>query len=241
MKFCNKVALITGAASGIGRATAHQMAQQGADLIVTDIDTNGLITLQEEITAMGRTCHMYPCDIANETAVREMVASAVDKMGHIDILVNNAGIFREGCMPFDEQNTAIWKRKIDINIYGVLYTTHAVLPHMYAQRYGRIVNIASVAALYGIPHMTDYSMTKGAVLSFTYALAKEAAAYGVAVNAMSPGNIGSKDTDGGNSLSYLDRRGEPAECAKVICFLASDDASWVSGVNFTADGCRKKL
>ena len=241
MDFTNKTALVTGAANGIGRATALLLAKGGADVAVTDINEAGLASLKTEIEALGRRCFAYRCDAASEADCRDTAAKAIAALGHLDILVNNAGIFRDGIMPFHKQTTEIWKRKIDINIYGVLYMTHAVLPHMYERRYGRIVNVASVAGIYGIRNMVDYSMTKGAILSFTYGLAREAAEYGVAVNAMSPGNIASTDSDGGAALSYMNRRGEPEECAKVIAFLASDDASWVNGVNFTADGCRKKI
>ena len=241
MDFTNKTALVTGAANGIGRATALLLAKGGADVAVTDINEAGLASLKAEIEALGRRCFAYRCDAASEDDCRDTAAKAIADLGHLDILVNNAGIFRDGIMPFHKQTTEIWKRKIDINIYGVLYMTHAVLPHMYERRYGRIVNVASVAGIYGIRSMVDYSMTKGAILSFTYGLAREAAEYGVAVNAMSPGNIASTDNDGGAALSYMNRRGEPEECAKVIAFLASDDASWVNGVNFTADGCRKKI
>jgi 3-oxoacyl-[acyl-carrier protein] reductase len=241
MDFTDKTALVTGAANGIGRATALLLAKGGADVAITDINEAGLASLKAEIEALGRRCYAYRCDAASEDDCRDTAVRAIADLGHLDILINNAGIFRDGIMPFHEQTTEIWKRKIDINIYGVLYMTHAVLPHMYERRYGRIVNVASVAGIYGIRNMVDYSMTKGAILSFTYGLAREAAEYGVAVNAMSPGNIGSTDGDGGASLSYMNRRGEPEECAKVIAFLASDDASWVNGVNFTADGCRKKI
>ena len=236
-----KVALITGASYGIGYAIAKGLAAAGAKIVFNDIKQEFVDRGLASYAADGIDAKGYVCDVTDEAAVNNLIATIEKEVGVVDILVNNAGIFRDGIMPFHKQTTEIWKRKIDINIYGVLYMTHAVLPHMYERRYGRIVNVASVAGIYGIRNMVDYSMTKGAILSFTYGLAREAAEYGVAVNAMSPGNIASTDNDGGAALSYMNRRGEPEECAKVIAFLASDDASWVNGVNFTADGCRKKI
>ena len=119
--------------------------------------------------------------------------------------------------------------------------TSAVLPGMYSRGYGKIVNVGSVAATYGIINMVDYSMTKGAVVSFTAGLAREAIQHGVYVNCVSPGNIASTDVNNQPALAYIGRSGSPEECANVILFLASDDASYVSGVNYIVDGCRKKI
>ena len=130
----------------------------------------------------------------------------------------------------------MWKKCIDVNILGTMYTTHAVLPHMIEKHYGRIVNIGSVAGEYGISYYVDYSMTKGAINSFTIALAKEVAEYGVNVNAVLPGNIGSLGEQGDNELSFIKRRGTPEEVANVVSFLASDEASYINGSNVLVDG-----
>ena len=243
MRFENKTALVTGAAFGIGRAVAKKLAADGAALALTDIAMSELETLKDELEASGTTVYVYECDVSDETRVREVADDAIAKLGHLDILINNAAYFREGLGPFVDQDPAMWRRKIDVNILGTMFMTHAVLPHMYERRKGSIVNVASVAGIYGIANLTDYSMTKGAVLSFTYALAREAAAYNVNVNAMSPGNINARNDEHYTDLhlSYLGPFGTPEECANVICFLASDEAKWVSGVNFTADGCRAKI
>ena len=238
MDFGNKTALITGGAKGIGRAAALKMASLGARVVVTDIDEKALREVESEL---GEGHLTLRCDVADEASVRDTVKRVEEAFGCIDILVNNAGIFKEGVTPFVEQTPEIWKRKIDINIWGVLYMTSAVLPGMYSRGYGKIVNVGSVAATYGIINMVDYSMTKGAVVSFTAGLAREAIQHGVYVNCVSPGNIASTDVNNQPALAYIGRSGSPEECANVILFLASDDASYVSGVNYIVDGCRKKI
>ena len=238
MDFGNKTALITGGAKGIGRAAALKMASLGARVVVTDIDEKALREVESEL---GEGHLTLRCDVADEASVRDTVKRVEEAFGCIDILVNNAGIFKEGVAPFVEQTPEIWKRKIDINIWGVLYMTSAVLPGMYSRGYGKIVNVGSVAATYGIINMVDYSMTKGAVVSFTAGLAREAIQHGVYVNCVSPGNIASTDVNNQPALAYIGRSGSPEECANVILFLASDDASYVSGVNYIVDGCRKKI
>ncbi len=242
MDFQGKVALVTGASMGIGRATAMIFAERNATLVLVDRDPAGLQTLADELKAMGITALTYEGDVRDEARVNELVADAEEKLGKIDILVNNAGIYKTNCMPFTEQKSDYWREKIDINILGTMYFTKAVLDGMIARGYGRIINIASVAGMYGIVNMVDYSMTKGAIISFTKALAKEVTAKGVLVNCVSPGNIwdGSAQDPSG-SLSYMYRSGTPRECAEMIVFLASEEASFCAGCNYTVDGCRKKM
>ena len=159
--------------------------------------------------------------------------------GGIDILVNNAGIFRAHYQPFKDQISAYWKQKIEINILGTMYCTHAVMPGMMERRYGRIINVSSVAGVYGLRNMVDYSMTKGAVIAFTKALAKELGPSNITVNAVAPGNISTYSEL--PELSFLGRSGTAEECANVITFLASDEASFVSGQNYQVDGCRRTM
>ena len=138
--------------------------------------------------------------------------------------------------------SAEWKKKIEVNILGTMYCVSAVLPHMIKNHYGRIVNIGSVAGSYGIANMADYSMTKGGVIAFTKALAKETAPYGITVNTVSPGSINVTEEE--NVMpehSFMGRAGTPEECASVVVFLSSDEASYVSGQDYRVDGCRKKM
>ncbi|MBQ9965515.1 MAG: SDR family oxidoreductase, partial [Clostridia bacterium] len=164
--------------------------------------------------------------------------------GKIDILINNAALWRQ-FSSFVETDIDIWKKFININIMGTVYFTKAVINKMIENNYGRIINVASVAGVYGNATMTPYSATKGAVISFTKALAKEVAQFGITVNAVSPGSVSpadNRDIDFSepSGLSFMGRTGTGRENADLICFLASEEAGYISGQNIQIDGCRKK-
>lgn len=244
MKFTGQTALITGAAVGIGRATALEMARQGASLILLDLDFEKLSALKEELAQYTDNVQIYRCDISNEKEVNQIVATSLEVVNKIDILINNAGIWR-GHKSFLEISAEEWRKYFDINMFGTVYVTRAVLPSMLAQGYGRIVNVASVAGVYGNAYMTQYSATKGALISFTKALAKELSAKGVLVNAVSPGSVSPSDHldldyTQPSELSFIGRTGSGRENADLICFLASEEASYIAGQNIQIDGCRKK-
>lgn len=239
MDFSGKTALITGAGRGIGEACALQLARGGAQIVANDLKAENLQELCQKLDQMNAAYLACPCDVADEAAVRAMVAKAIETFGKIDILVNNAGIFRAHYQPFKDQISAYWKQKIEINILGTMYCTHAVMPGMMERRYGRIINVSSVAGVYGLRNMVDYSMTKGAVIAFTKALAKELGPSNITVNAVAPGNISTYSEL--PELSFLGRSGTAEECANVITFLASDEASFVSGQNYQVDGCRRTM
>ena len=245
MSFCEKTALITGASVGIGRAVALGLAERGAKLILLDNNFEKLKQVKEELKIHTENVLIYDCDISDEKRVREVVADAVSKLGTIDILVNNAAIWRLNS-PFLETPMEKWKALLDVNVMGTVYVTHAVLPHMIAQKYGRIINVASVAGVYGNQRMVPYSATKGAVISFTKALAKEMAPYGITVNATSPGTVSPADNEDidffrHNDMCYMQRTGTDRENADLICFLASENAAYISGQNIQIDGCRKTI
>ncbi|MBE6602247.1 MAG: SDR family oxidoreductase [Ruminococcaceae bacterium] len=244
MKLQGRVALITGAAVGIGRATALEMARGGASLVLLDLDFNKLSALKDELASYTDNVQIYQCDISDEESVNQIVATALEVTGKIDILVNNAGIWR-GAKTFLEISSADWKRYFDVNVMGTVYVTRAVLPSMLDREYGRIINVASVAGVYGNAKMTQYSATKGALIAFTKALAKEVSAKGVLVNAVSPGSVSPSDQPDidytqPSELSFMGRTGSGRENANLICFLASDEASYIAGQNIQIDGCRKK-
>ena len=244
MQFKGKTAFITGAAVGIGRAAALLFAQAGADVVLVDLNGEKLDRVKKEVGEYGVKALTYTLDVSDENAVYRSVADAETKFGKIDILVNNAAIWR--CwQPFIETPTEDWRKFFDINVMGTVYCTKAVLNGMIKRKYGRIVNVASVAGVYGNANMVHYSATKGAVISMTKALAKEVADKGVTVNAVSPGSVSSSKIDDmdyftTSELSFMGRTGTDRENADLILFLASDQAAYISGQNIQIDGCRKK-
>ncbi len=249
MSFKGKVAMVTGAAVGIGRACAIQFAQGGAKLVLLDIDEEKLQSVKAELAEYTADVLTYKCDISNEARVNEVVADAQAQFGRIDILVNNAAVFRHKSELVDTP-TAVWEQYLNINVHGTVFCTKAVLPKMIENGYGKIINVASVAGIYGLAKMVHYSATKGAVIAMTKALAKEVIAKGINVNSVSPGSVSPSDnpdidftteSDFAKNSTYLGRTGSDRENANLICFLASDAASYISGENIQIDGSRKRM
>ena len=241
MNFNNRCAFITGCAHGIGRAIACTLAKYGVSLAISDIQEKGLLETAELARGFGVRVHTYTFDVSDETSARSAIQNAIGTLGKLDILVNNAGIYNTSTL-FVDTPSEVWKQKININILGTMYPTHEILPHMLENGYGRIINIGSVAGIYGLYSFTDYSMTKGAIISFTKALAKEVASKGITVNTVSPGSI---DVTGGHNPmtehSFTGKAGTPEDIAEAVAFLASDDAGYINGQNLPVDGCRKKI
>ena len=244
MDFKGKTVFITGAAVGIGRAVAIKFAMGGANLVLADIDEASLASVKAEAEVYTQNVLTFNCDVSNEERVYDVVKNAESVFGKIDILINNAALWR--CWaPFTDTSTDEWRKFIDINIMGVVYCTKAVLPKMLENGYGRIINVSSVAGVYGNANMVHYSTTKGALIAMTKALAKEVTDKGVLVNCVSPGSVSPSENKDMNyfadsELSFMGRTGTAMENANLICFLASDEASYISGQNIQIDGCRKK-
>lgn len=244
MRFKSKTALVTGAAVGIGRAVAIKFAAEGANVVIVDVNYDKLCSVKSEIEAFTKNVLAVECDITDERKVYETVKYAESVFGKVDILVNNAAVWR--CWAaFTDTPTDEWRKFLDVNIMGTVYFTKAVLPKMLENKYGRIVNVASVAGVYGNANMVHYSATKGAIISMTKALAKEVSSSGVLVNSVSPGSVSPAEEADLNytqpsELSFIGRTGSDTENANLICFLASDEASYISGQNIQIDGCRKK-
>ena len=240
MNFKGKNAIVTGAGRGIGKAIALGLAQKGANIIIFDINEENLVNTAAEIESLGVKVKTAIVDVSDESAIRNAIDESIKEFGQIHILINNAGI--PVINDFLNGDSSAWKKSIDVNILGTMYPTHAILPHMIEKGYGRIVNIGSVAGVYGINYFVDYSMTKGAVIAFTKAVAKLVSDKGITVNCVSPGSI---DTTGDNhsmdDFCFIGRAGTPEECANPVIFLASDEASYISGQNYLVDGCRKKM
>lgn len=240
-----KVALITGASVGIGKATAIKLAEEGCNLVLFDVNEEKMALTQVECEKLGAKVKSYVCDVRDEELVNSSVSDALAFFGKIDVLVNNAALWKVSHSfldtPVDE-----WKLFFDVNVMGVVYVTRAVLPKMIENGYGRIVNVASVAGVYGNKNMSCYSATKGAIISLTKALAKEVAESGITVNSVSPGTVSDSGKDDlyhtvPNPLSYMGRSGSDMENAELISFLCGDKAPYISGQNIQIDGCRKIL
>lgn len=245
MRFSGKTALITGAAVGIGRAVAIRMASEGAKIIALDINGETLKKLDGELRKYTDDVLTVVCDVADEAAVNAAFEEGKKAFGGVDILVNNAALWRD-VSSFLDTPTELWKRYIDINVMGSVYCARAALPHMLENGWGRIINVASVAGVYGKGYMVHYSATKAALITMTAALAREVTDKGVLVNSVSPGSVSpaaeeDMDYTKPSDLAYMGRTGSDNENANLICFLASDEASYISGENIQIDGCRKFL
>jgi 3-oxoacyl-[acyl-carrier protein] reductase len=245
MRFENKVAVITGAAVGIGKGVAVKFALEGAKVVAIDINKEKLEALKNEIEKVGGSVLTLVCDVSDEKAVNEAFDIVRRQLGKINILVNNAALWRDTCS-FVDSTTELWKRYLDINIMSVVYCTRAALTDMIESGWGRIINVASVAGVYGNAKMVHYSATKGALISMTKALAKEVAEKGIIVNAVSPGSVSPSSVENcdhvqPSELSFMGRTGSINENAELICFLASNEASYISGQNIQIDGCRRKM
>jgi 3-oxoacyl-[acyl-carrier protein] reductase len=233
----NRVAVITGGAAGIGKAVAEVFAAEGAAIAIWDWnDTQG------EATAAALNGKFYKVNTADLANVEAATASTLADFGQIDILVNNAGILRDATLM--KITAEQWQQVIDVNLSGVFHCTKAVAPHMVERKYGRIVNASSVVGLYGNFGQTNYVAAKAGVIGMTKVWARELGRKGVTVNAIAPGFIGTemitampeKIIQAMNDKTPLGRIGTPEEVAKAYLFLASDDASYVTGAVLSVDG-----
>jgi NAD(P)-dependent dehydrogenase (short-subunit alcohol dehydrogenase family) len=244
-----KVAIVTGAARGIGRAIARMLAQHGATVAVTDLPSASelLDALVTEITDAGGRALALPADISCKAEVDALVRATVDAAGRLDILVNNAGI-HDYPAPLLDTSEADWDRLFAVNVKGVLFACQAAVPHMRAQGWGSVINIASDSAFDVIPDEGGYGISKIAVVRMASYLAKEVGGSGIRVNSLAPGWVRSRLTEpffedpaalAGILETVPTRRiAEPAEIAKVVLFLASDLASYVNGHCIVVDGGR---
>jgi 2-hydroxycyclohexanecarboxyl-CoA dehydrogenase len=237
MRLEGRVALVTGGASGIGAATCRRLAGEGARVAVTDLNLEGAGEVAAEVSGTA-----HELDVRSVDSIATAVRGAEEELGPIDVLVNNAGYDEFGF--FVKTDEAMWDRVLGVNLRGVIAVTHAVLPGMQERRRGRIVNVASEAGRVGSSGSGIYSAAKAGVIGFTKAIAREAARYGVTCNAVAPGpietpllmgapdalgEVGQKLVDVMVGSTVLRRLGQPDEVAAAITFLASDDASFVTG------------
>ena len=237
-----KIAIVTGAGQGIGRAIAEKLAAEGATVVVTDVNE---ATAQQTAAAIGGASVGLHTDVTSRDSVNAMVAQVMDRFGRIDVLVNNAGWDTAG--PFIDSDPADWDRVIQINLYGVLNTSRAVLPIMAEQGHGSVVNLGSDAGRVGSSGEAVYSAAKGGVIAFTKATAREMARHQVNVNCVSPGPTDTAlfASMGGDNPKLREaltkaipfrRLAQPADLANAVAFYASDEANFITGQTVSVSG-----
>lgn len=239
--FLEKVAIVTGAAQGIGAATAKKLASEGAKVSIVDINQEQAEKTAATLDPTGDKVIGLACDVSNEKSVAEMVAKVIEKFGKVDILINNAGITRDAMA--HKMSVDQWKLVLDVNLSGTFYVSQAVIPFMKEQKYGRIVNLSSSSA-YGNIGQANYAASKAGILGMTKTLAKELGRHNITVNAVLPGmtatdiikTIPSDVMEHLKKQIPLGRPAEPEEQAEAICFLASDAASYITGVELVVSG-----
>lgn len=238
MELQNKIAVVTGAAQGIGRAIAERLAGTGAKVYMLDYNFEVVKQTEVEFTCNGFLCVAVHCDISDVPQTRRIIQDIIEREGRIDILINNAGIAQNiGILEMTEEN---WDRVFNINLRGPFFLTQVVLKNMISRRSGKIVNIASLAGERGGRFAgIHYSSSKGAIITMTKSLALTAGEYGITVNAIAPGLI---KTPMGNSLQFdtsevpMRRLGTPGEVADAAFFLVSDYSTYINGTTLDVNG-----
>jgi 3-oxoacyl-[acyl-carrier protein] reductase/pyridoxal 4-dehydrogenase len=231
------VAIVTGAAQGIGRAIAEKLRAEGATIAVVDLNGDGAQATASAVDGLA-----IPADISSEGDTHRMVRETLDQFGKVDVLVNAAAIVP--FIPWDEVDFAYWRKLLSVNLDGAYLVSRAVEAPMREAGYGRIVQIASNAFLAGTPNMGPYLAAKGGVIGLTRALATELGKYGITANAVSPGITRTETTlasphkdsfDFVQMMQAIPRHGEPQDIAPVVAFLASEESGWITGQNVVVD------
>ena len=241
-----RVALVTGAGRGIGLEYAKRLAQDGASVVVADIDAESVATAAKDIREAGFTSFHVNLDVSDPEACVRTVDGVVAQHGRIEILVNNAGLFRDAGFGLAEEiSLTKWQQMIDVNISGTYYMCRAVIPHMKHGGWGRIVNQGSVSAYTTFPRSLHYSMSKAAISTMTKTLARELGRFGVTVNTIAPGIIDTEATldvmspdilESARERTAVGRIGHPEDLSPVVSFLCSTEASYITGQTIVVDG-----
>ncbi|WP_134701304.1 SDR family NAD(P)-dependent oxidoreductase [Ammoniphilus sp. YIM 78166] len=249
MKLAGKIAIVTGAASGIGEAIAKKLSSEGATVAICDLDHEGGIRVVEEIQFLGGTAAFYALDVTKEEQVQTTFRIVVEKYGKVDIMINNAGIGKAGTVV--DQSEADWDLMMNVNAKGTFFGCKYAVKHMLEKEIrGSIINISSVAGMVGVLNRSGYCASKAAIVGLTKSVASDFAEKGIRVNSISPGTIESPwiakilaDQPDPQKMRVqmqqrqpIGRMGTPEEIANLACFLAGDEASFITGSNMVADG-----
>jgi len=241
----DRVCLVTGASRGIGRAIAIEMAKEGGRIVGNATSSSSLAGLEKELREMGVDYLMVPADLSTTDGCLGLIRTAAGSMGRVDVLVNNAGI--NIVKNIDEASLEDWEKVINVNLRAPFLCSKYASELMKKQRYGRIINLASIASFVSLPGRSAYNSSKAGILGLTRTLAVELAPYGITVNAIAPGLVetemlrqrvaeGSIKIDAALKRIPLGRLGRPEEIARAAVFLASDDASYITGQVLVVDG-----
>lgn len=242
----DKVIIVTGGGQGIGRAFALRLAEEGARVVIAEIDAQKARAVADEIVSQGGEALPLPTDVSDPDSAEEMARMTVDTYGQIDVLVNNAAIYYGLQMKsFDKISVEEWRQLMAVNVDGLFYCARAVIPHMRKRRSGRIINMTSGAYHLPVPGIAHYITSKGAVIGFTRALACELGGDGINVNAIAPGFTmseaskvlaGPELADAIASRQCIRRSEQPEDLVGALVFLASDDSAFFTGQTMTVDG-----
>jgi NAD(P)-dependent dehydrogenase (short-subunit alcohol dehydrogenase family) len=240
-RLAGKVAVVTGAVNGIGRAYARRLAEDGADIGILDLEAgDGMV---REIEALGRRAFAARGDVSSRDDVQRFAGQVSNALGPVDILVNNAGIYP--ITPLEDLDFTEWRRVLSVNLDGTFLTIEAFAPGMRDRAWGRIINVTSGAFWVAMPEFTSYIASKAGVIGLTRGLASDLGAHGVTVNAIAPGLVRTEHTAAGRQAEWFEpmsaqqaihRVEEPADLVGAVSFLASDDAAFLTGQTLSVDG-----
>ena len=242
--FSGQVVLLVGAASGIGRSAAELILSRGATVVIADLDQAGLSSLQSDLGI--NTNQVKSVDMSDQKSIQALVANVISEHGQIDAVVNTAGIVGPTNTKLEDVEWALFEKTVTINLFGTIWLTQAVIPHMKSRKYGRIAHVASIAGKEGNPGMHAYNTSKSGMIGFIKGIGKEVATEGITINAFAPAvirtpmNAGTSD----ETLKYMlgripmGRVGEPEEAAEMLAFMVSRACSFTTGFTFDASGGR---